>query len=224
MRILCPDFATACNFTMLTKGRYAKGWPLGAVVHFTAGHDGAENAMRYGAGQGYVFWCIQRDGRLFCAHPADRWGSHAGHSKWPKLFREVSDDLMGIEMNAAGRLTKVGDAFYPWWAFDKGKLKPGAKPIPKDEVRYTPGRDNQQKGHYHAYTAAQEATLIRTILWLKAQRPDIFRLPKVLGHDEVSGVKGLGWFRKNDPGAALSMTMTEFRAELERRWEARRSA
>jgi hypothetical protein len=36
----------------------------------------------------------------------------------------------------------------------------------------------------------------------------------VLGHDEVSGPKGLGWRRKNDPGGALSCTMSKFREKL----------
>jgi N-acetyl-anhydromuramyl-L-alanine amidase AmpD len=206
---LIPPFAKWIGRLMKTRGRYAKGWPVGAVVHFTAGADGAESTIRYGASQGYAFWCIQRDGTLVCAHPANEWGYHAGESAWKrfakKLIGGVSDDLIGIEINAAGQLKKQSDGnFKTWW---------GAT-IPSDQVRYSDGKANQQKGYYEVFTPAQEKTLVETLLWLKQKAPRVFDFDFVLGHDEVSGPLGIGYFRKNDPGAALSMTMPEFRSFL----------
>jgi len=207
-----PEFGIVLKNKMPVRGTYAKGWPLGAIVHFTAGRDGAENTISGGIKNGYTYWCIQRDGKLFCAHDADKWGWHAGESKWKTLFGSVSDDLIGIEINAAGRLTKQKDGTFKTWF---GTL------IPKEEVRYCDGKSPDQcEGYYHAYTPAQEETLIKTLLWLKSQKPDVFDFDKVLGHCEVSGKLTLGYWRKNDPSAALSMTMPAFRQLLKDRWAA----
>jgi N-acetyl-anhydromuramyl-L-alanine amidase AmpD len=206
---LYPPFAHVMVSRMKTKGKYEGGWPKGAIVHFTAGRDGAEKTIKHGIGNGYAYWCLQRDGKLFCAHPANEWGYHAGESKWKTLLGAVSDDLIGIEINAAGRVSSLGGGKYKTWF---------GETLDESEVRYTPGVDNQLKGHYHKFTSQQEDTLIKTLLWLKAQNPAVFSFEHVLGHDEVAGMKGLGRWRKNDPGAALSMTMTQFRMKLSKLW------
>jgi len=203
-----PPFATVLPQKMKSRGTYRGGWPRGAIVHFTAGRDGAEKTINGGIENGYTFWCIQRDGRLFTAHDADQWGYHAGSSKWPGLDGTVSDELLGIEINAAGRLTKLSD----------GRLQSWFKTIvPKDEARQVPGKryPGELAGYYEKYTDPQESTLVNTLLWLKAQRPDQFSFDLVLGHDEVAPG------RKNDPGGALSMTMPEFRAHLKSEWAKR---
>lgn len=211
--MICPDFAKTLHKQMPIHGTYAKGWPKGAVVHYTAGRDGAVHSIQDGIKNGFTYWCIQRDGTLYCAHDADKWGYHAGKSLWQRLVRTVSDDLIGIEMNCAGILTQTPDGKFKTWY---GEV------IPASDVRYTPGRDNQKAGYYQKYTPAQEETLIKTLMWLKAQRPGFFDFDFVLGHDEVSGPKGIGYWRKTDPGASLSMTMTEFRATLRVAWDATR--
>lgn len=209
---LYPPFANVMKEKMRTHGKYAgKGTPIGAIVHFTAGHDGAENTIRDGIKNGYAYYCIQRDGKLFCAHPYNEWGYHAGESKWKNIIGGVSDDLIGIEMNAGGQLTKQKDGTYKSWF---------GKTYQESEVRYCDGSSKDQcKGYYHKYTPEQEATLIKTILWLKARNPDVFSFDNVLGHCEVSGILGLGYWRKNDPSSALSMTMPEFRELLKKRYE-----
>lgn len=209
----CPPFAKKLAQKMRERGTYSKGWPKGAVVHFTAGRDGAEKTIRGGIKNGYTFWCIQRDGLLVCAHDADKWGYHAGESAWDKVIKgiryflsgSVSDDLIGIEINAAGRVTAQGAKFKTWF---NTLLEPS-------DVRYTPGKDNQQKGFYHRFTEAQEKTLVETLFWLKDQNPNAFSFDYVLGHDEVSPK------RKNDPGAALSRTMPEFREFLRKEYAKR---
>lgn len=211
-----PLFAKNLGPIMPTRGVYPGGWPKGAVVHYTAGRDGAEKTIRGGIKDGYTYWCIQRDGQLVCAHSAERWGYHAGNSAWAKIKGGVNDDFIGIEINCAGTVKpskKHPGKFETYW----GEI------LDASEVRYSPGRANQAKGYYHKYTAAQEATLIKTLLWLKAQRPDWFDFDLVRGHDEVSGPRGIGYFRKVDPGAALSMTMDQFRIELAKMWKVEQS-
>lgn len=202
-------FAVQTNFKMKTRGKYAMGWPRGAIVHFTAGRDGAENTLKYGASQGHTYLCIQKDGQIFQAHPANEWGYHAGESAWTrfakKLVGSVSDDLIGIEICNAGKVTPIGNGkFKTWFGVE----------LDSSQVRYTEGKANQQKGWYEKYTPKQEDALKKVLFWLKDQNKDVFDFDFVLGHDEVAGVRGLGWFRKNDPGAALSMTMDEFRSNL----------
>lgn len=211
-KLLCPDFAVQSPLRMVTHGTYAKGWPLGAIVHFTAGRDGAEKTIAGGVQNKYAYWCIQRNGELHCAHDADKWGYHAGESKWKTLLGSVSDDLIGIEINAAGRLTKQKDGTFKSWF---------GTTIPKEEVRYCDGKSPDQcEGYYHIYTPEQEATLVKTLFWLKKQRPNIFSFDNVLGHCEVSGKLTLGYWRKNDPSAALSMTMPAFREMLKQKYTA----
>lgn len=226
MALKCPEFAVQMRERMKTRGRYAKGWPLGAVIHFTAGRDGAERTIRGGIKDGFTYWCIQRDGKLFCAHNADEWGWHAGESKWKTLFGAVSDDLIGIEINAAGRLRRLENGtFRPWYNEADYLRKFRRAPDVRDDflakdVRYCDGSSpDQLKGYYHKYTAEQEETLVKTLLWLKLERPDVFSFDRVLGHSEVSGKLGIGFWRKNDPSAALSTTMPEFRNALSSLYE-----
>jgi hypothetical protein len=53
-------------------------------------------------------------------------------------------------------------------------------------------------------------------MWLKNNNPKIFDFDKVLGHHEVSGRVGLGYWRKIDPGGSLSMPMREYREYLKK--------
>ena len=211
-----PPFAKVLKQRMKVRGTYAKGWPRGAIVHFTAGRDGAEKTINGGIKDGYTYWCIQKDGALFCAHDADKWGYHAGASAWDKWIKSihyflsgsVSDDLIGIEINAAGKVTKIAPGRYQTWF---------KQIIGEASVRFTEGKDNQERGYYEKYTPAQEHTLVETLMWLKEQAPDVFSFDFVLGHDEVAPK------RKNDPGAALSMTMPQFRDFLRSEWLRRKA-
>lgn len=199
---------------MKVRGKYAKGYPVGAVIHYTAGRSGAEGTIDTGIKSGYTYLAIQKDGVIMQAHPISGWGYHAGESAWKKVLKPliggVSDDLIGIEVCCAGQLTKKGDKLYKTW-FDTY--------IPEDNVRYTPGKDNQAKGYYEKFTAAQEKTLTELLLWLKSQAPDIFSFDYVLGHDCVAGPLGIGYWRKTDPGASLSMTIPEYQKYLKDLYE-----
>lgn len=209
-----PPFAKIMKERMPTRGQYKKGWPVGAVIHYTAGRDGAENTIKGGIKNGYAYWCIQRDGHLFAAHSAESWGYHAGKSAWRRLVGGVNDDLIGIEINTAGTVkpSKTHVGFFD--TYFKTQL-------PASDVRAVPANNaNQAKGFYHKYTPEQEKTLVDTLMWLKAQKPDIFDFDFVLGHDEVSGPLGIGYWRKVDPGGALSMTMPELRVFLKHKWAA----
>lgn len=204
----CP-FALRQKDEMKTNGKYTKSYPQGAVVHFTAGRDETEKdalgTLDYGRKQGYAFFVIGPTGVVYQAHPLDRWGSHAGESAWPGLGSGVSQKLVGIEVACAGKLEKCESGFKSWFG----------KTYKLDEVRnIQDSTDNILKGVYKKFTLLQEESLIGLILWLKKNNPEVFNLEYVLGHDEVAGPKGIGRWRKNDPGGSLSCTMTDFRKKL----------
>ena len=207
------------QLSMPTKGEFEKGYPKGVVVHFTAGHFGsvqaALNTVSNGKKNGYAFWCIASDGTVLQTHPVSRWGYHAGESAWKnvsvgKLVGRVSDDLLGIEITCGGLLTKKGNKFFTWFN----------KEVPPEEVRYvTEAEYGCPTGYYHKFTEAQEKSLIDIILWLKRMdTKNVFTFDNVLGHHEVSGKRGIGYWRKNDPGGSLSLNMDQFRNLLKEVW------
>lgn len=202
-KLLWYPIAHIPDFSLPVKGKYADKYPKGAVVHFTAGRSKgglktAVNTARHGKESGYTFFTISEDGIVVQAFPLDSWGYHAGESGWPGLGTGVSSKLVGIEVCCAGRLTKVGDKFKSWF----GELYDAS------EVRYSPKKDNIQEGFYHKYTDKQVKALTELLLWLKSNNPSVFNFDYVVGHDEVAPK------RKNDPGAALPLTMPEFRQLL----------
>lgn len=222
---------------MKTRGRYADNYPKGAVVHYTSGRSrkkpeggtrarnthmemgikGVKNAVKAGD---YTYFVIDRDGNVFQQFPLDRYGWHAGKSKWPGVAGNVSDELVGIEVQCAGKIHdyyKKGDAKIPC---PEGKYAAyftnpdrGDAFFSEDEVCHSEKIENIQKGTYHKYSEAQEIVLTELLLWLKANNPDIFSFDLVAGHDEVSPD------RKSDPGASLSMSMPKYRALLKSTYE-----
>jgi N-acetyl-anhydromuramyl-L-alanine amidase AmpD len=199
--------AERTNINLINRGNYEGNYPVGAVVHYTAGHfsngiQSALNTLNEAKLQGYSFMIIAYDGTVLQDTPLNKWGEHAGESNWNGLGSQVSNKLVGIEICNAGLLEKRGDKYYTWFNTE----------IQKDQVReIKSNNDNQVAGYFHKYSIAQEASLIELLVWLKKNNPNIFNVDYILGHDEVAGPRGIGKSRKQDPGGALSMTMTELR-------------
>lgn len=143
-----------------------------------------------------TYFAIDRDGNIGQNFSLDRWGYHAGKSKWPILGTGVSKQLVGIEVCCPGTLDHNGEA---WFGVRYGS----------EDYRRVKSSGNVRAGVYHRFTQHQERALERLLIWLKTNNPSVFQLDLVLGHDEVSPG------RKNDPGGSLSCTMPEFRRKLE---------
>lgn len=185
------------------------GYPIGAVIHFTAGRasteDDAAESLRWLLKNKMKAVVIGPTGRLHFPPNWDTlWGPHAGPSKHPVLGGALSRKLLGIEVANEGKLTKKGDKFYTWF----GTV------VPKERVNHYP-RDvgNIQAGYYAAFTKPQMDALVNFLFDLK-RRFNQFNFDYVLGHDEVATPRG----RKNDPGGSLGMTMEEFRNFLKKHY------
>lgn len=204
--------------SMKTIGTYARGYPLGAVVHYTAGRDDPRNDIRHALAQGYCFFVIAPDGGVYQNFPLNRWGSHAGVSRWPNLGSGVSQHLVGIEICCAGKLRDLGGGRYRAWYNEESFLaKSGRKPDPaadfsSDRVREVKKQQNRAAGYYLKFTEMQEAALHTLLSWMKSNNPKVFSFDLVLGHDEVSPG------RKVDPGGSLSTTMPELRETMKQGW------
>jgi len=196
-KLLLIPFAEQMKKQMKTRGTHRKGYPEGAIVHFTAGRWGT-SALDSGLQEGFCYLLIDEKGNVYQSFPLNKWGYHAGVSSWPSLGKGVSQYLVGIEIACAGMLEPYKEKYKSWF----GAL------YTEDQVRHSEKHDNIKKGVYHKYTEAQEEALIHLLLWLKSNNPDVFSFDNVLGHDEVAPD------RKNDPGASLSCSMPEFRQKL----------
>lgn len=227
-----PEAVVRVDLKRPAKGEYPKGYPYGAIVHFTAGQysKGVENAINTISDSKYFFCCLGTDGKFVQVNPLNQWGYHAGESAWTIAGEKrngVSNYLVGIEINNPGRLNLYDGKYFTWWNWDDKKNKPKEPITPIDpseasQVRVIDNNtDNILAGAYLPYTIAQEETLIEFLLWAKANNPTVFDFDYVLGHDEVAGPKGIGYWRKNDPGGALSMTMTKFRQLLKDEYKKR---
>lgn len=179
---------------MKMQGRYRKGHPEGAIVHFTAGRcnteQEAKDSLAWGIDSGYTFFVIGPTGVVYQNFPLSHWGHHAGSSSWPGLGSGVSNYLVGIEVACAGKVDSNGKSWFN-------------VTYPPERLRTVSAKDNRQAGTYVKYTPEQEKALIDLLVWLKRNNPKVFRTDLILGHDSVSPG------RKNDPGGSLSMTIPE---------------
>lgn len=201
--VLWYPLAVIVEPEMKTRGKYPKGYPEGAVVHYTAGHS-RKSAISQAQKHGWAYFVIDQPGEVYQAHPLDRWGYHAGVSEWGAQYPNgVSKHLVGIEVVCAGKLTKSDDgSLRTWWG----------KEVPQENAILVSGKDWGDDGYYEKFTQEQEDSLVSLLFWLKTNSPWIFSANYVLGHHEVSPG------RKTDPGGSLSMPMDQLREELLGLW------
>jgi len=201
-RLLHCPFAVMPDDQLKTQGKYGLGYPVGAIIHATSGRHGL-SAYQWALEQGYTFFLIDQNGATYQGFDLDRWGWHAGTSYHPGVGYSLSQHLVGIEITSAGKLVKESEGVYKAW-FDE--------PIIPGKVRTVSDDFYPASGSFEKFTYEQERALVRLLVWLKWNKPSVFRFSKVLGHDEVSN-------GKTDPGGCLSVPMPVFRkmlAEVER--------
>lgn len=188
---------------MARGGTYSKGFPEGAIVHFTAGwrNQKPKDAISFANKNGHRYFFIAEDGTVVQQFDLTGYGAHAGTSKCPVTGRTaVSKYYVGIEVACGGRLEdadkdgQVDDTYFK-------------TNVPSDQMRTGVINNKWQKslGTYEIFTPAQEASLIELLTWLSKNG---MKSEFIFGHDEVAPD------RKNDPGLSLSMTMDELRLKI----------
>lgn len=215
-----PKALKRTDLTMKAVGKYPKNYPMGLVIHWTFGRfdkpspGNAIQSIKNGINDNFNFLCCDTDGQIVQTNPLNEHGYHAGESAWVidgEKKTSMSQYLLGMEVNCAGKLERKGDKYFTWFNVE----------IPEKDVRFIPqDKENIAAGYYHKFTYEQEAEIFNFCLWLKMNNPDVFNLDLVLGHDDIAGNYGLGYWRKKDPGGSLSMTTREFREMLKKQYEA----
>lgn len=211
-------FDADTSMRMKTRGRYPGNYPLGAVVHFTAGRFEkgdyhAEATINWGNKMGHCYFCISTTGKVYQTAPLDSWGSHAGSSRYDGLGYSLSRKLVGIEITCAGKVKRNGDFYEPWW--NKTHARSGNTYLTRSQVRYVNKTENiTAAGYYHRYTQEQEDSLTALLLWMHENGDGHFSLDRVLGHDEIAVNSNGQLGRKTDPGGSLSHSMPAYRKYL----------
>ncbi|MDP4301469.1 N-acetylmuramoyl-L-alanine amidase [Leptothrix discophora] len=162
--------------------------PRYLVMHYTAGSS-MESAVtslctQKPSGNASAHLVLGRDGRIVQLAPFNVVTWHAGVSAWNGLTG-LNSASIGIEMDNAGVLDKVGDHHVSWFGLT----------IPDSEVRLAAHRNGGPVRGWHAYTPVQiaRATELAELL------VSTYHLEDVLGHEDIAPG------RKSDPGPAFPL-------------------
>lgn len=155
------------------------------VIHYTAGSS-AESSANFLCGEvkASAHLVIGREGEIYQLVPFDTMSWHAGESFYGD--REwLNQYSIGIELDNAGVLTKVGSEYQAWF---------GKKYMP-NEVVYGTHRNETSPKYWHTFTE-QQIESCRQVCELLIHKYDI---KDILGHEEIAPQ------RKQDPGPAFPL-------------------
>jgi N-acetylmuramoyl-L-alanine amidase len=162
--------------------------PRYLVYHYTAGSslDSAVASLctKKPSGNASAHLVLGRDGAIVQLAPfnAETW--HAGVSQWNGLVG-LNHWSIGIEMDNAGLLKRVGDQYVAWFG----------RTYPAGEVMLAEHEHGGGIQPWHAYPEAQIARALELAELLAAH----YGVEDVLGHQDIA--RG----RKTDPGPAFPL-------------------
>ena len=167
-------------------GKFNAGLPDTIIIHYTAGSS-AESSVRTLTDpkvKASAHVVVGKDGAVTQLVPFDTVAWHAGKSSYNGRsgFNNYS---IGIEIDNAGLLTKVGDRYQSWFG----------RKYDADEVIKAVHRNEHVERYWHAYTEEQIAKVEELCRLLMAT----YNIEAILGHEEVSPG------RKVDPGPAFPL-------------------
>jgi N-acetylmuramoyl-L-alanine amidase len=160
--------------------------PQYLVFHFTAGRNAKESIdwLCDPRSQASAHLVVGRDGAITQLVPFNQKAWHAGVSHWSGLTG-LNNYSIGIEMDNAGRLTKVGSTYRAWFQDE----------YPEEEVIQAKHKFEQDLSYWHTFTEVQiEKALELALILIKT-----YGLRDILGHDDIAPG------RKNDPGPAFPL-------------------
>ncbi len=167
------------------KEKFAPGNLDTIVIHYTAGRS-AESSANFLAGpvKASAHMVIGREGEIYQLVPFDTVSWHAGDSfyrnrKWLNKYS------IGIELDNAGVLTKVGSEYQAWFG----------KKYQANEAVFATHRNETSPKYWHTYTE-QQIDKCRQVCEMLIEK---YKLNTILGHEEISPG------RKQDPGPAFPL-------------------
>ncbi len=160
--------------------------PQYLVLHYTAGESARSsiNWLTNPESKASAHIVLGRDGSICQLAPFNVKTWHAGVSQWDGLSG-LNSYAIGIEMDNAGPLKKIGDRYQAWF----GTM------YEQSEVLYAKHRLDQEPRWWHAYTEAQ----IQRALELSRLLVRHYQLREVVGHEDIAPD------RKRDPGPAFPL-------------------
>lgn len=163
------------------------------VIHYTAGRSGASSVSHFMSPQAKAsaHIVLDRSGKIWQLVPFTARAWHAGVSAWAGRHG-LNDFSIGIEIDNAGRLQKIGNRYQAWFGGS----------YTEDQVIHARHKNELSEFAWHAYTEQQLDALMRLSKLLVAR----YGLKDVIGHDDIAPG------RKADPGPAFAMN--SFRSAL----------
>jgi N-acetylmuramoyl-L-alanine amidase len=160
--------------------------PRYLVFHYTAGKSATSstNWLTNPESKASAHVVLGRDGSICQLAPFNVKTWHAGLSHWDGVTG-LNSYAIGIEMDNAGLLKKVGDKYQAWF----GTL------YAEDQVLYAKHRLDDEPHWWHAYTEVQ----IQQALELAQLLVRHYDLKDVVGHEDIAPD------RKRDPGPAFPL-------------------
>lgn len=157
------------------------------VIHYTAGRSGQSsvNHFKNPSAKASAHLVIDRSGQTWQLVPFNRAAWHAGVSQWEGR-NGVNGFSIGIELDNAGKLQKVGSEYQGWFGARYGE----------GDVVHAMHKHGIEKQYWHAYTEPQLAMLMD----IAALLVETYNLRDIIGHDDIAPV------RKVDPGPAFPMS------------------
>lgn len=160
--------------------------PCYLVLHYTAGKSAKSSIdwLTKPEAKASAHLILARDGSICQLAPFNVKAWHAGISHWDGLSG-LNSYSIGIEMDNAGPLKKVGDKYQAWF----GTL------YAEDQAVYAKHKLDKEPCWWHAYTEVQ----IQRALELAQLLVRHYNLKDVVGHEDIAPD------RKRDPGPAFPL-------------------
>jgi N-acetylmuramoyl-L-alanine amidase len=167
--------------------------PRFLVMHYTAGRSAASSIATLCSPQAKAsaHLVLARDGSITQLAPFNVVTWHAGVSQWNGLVG-LNRHAIGIEMDNAGRLRRVGSQYQAWFGVA----------YPEAEVLLAEHPHGGGVQPWHTYTPEQIERALELAVLLVSR----YGLEDVLGHEDIA--RG----RKTDPGPAFPLGAVRSRA------------
>jgi len=160
--------------------------PRYLVMHYTAGKSAKSsiNWLTNPDSKASAHIVLGRDGSICQLAPFNVKTWHAGVSHWDGLSG-MNGYSIGIEMDNAGPLKKVGDTYHAWFGTQYAE----------NDVVYAKHRLDSEPRWWHTYTEVQIQKALELVQLLVRH----YDLKDVIGHEDIAPD------RKRDPGPAFPL-------------------